>query len=41
MEDNKWILSKESTQGEKIECQQWFQKLIQADQYVGDIYSIN
>jgi len=25
----------------KIECQQWFQKLIQADQYVGDIYSIN
>jgi hypothetical protein len=25
----------------KIESQQWFQKLIQVDQYVGDIYSIN
>lgn len=25
----------------QIESQQWFQKLIQADQYVGDIYSIN
>ncbi len=25
----------------QVESQQWFQKLIQADQYVGDIYSIN
>jgi hypothetical protein len=25
----------------QFESQQWFQKLIQADQYVGDIYSIN
>jgi hypothetical protein len=25
----------------QLESQQWFQKLIQADQYVGDIYSIN
>lgn len=25
----------------QAESQQWFQKLIQADQYVGDIYSIN
>lgn len=25
----------------QIESHQWFQKLIQADQYVGDIYSIN
>ncbi len=25
----------------QVESQQWFQKLIQVDQYVGDIYSIN
>jgi hypothetical protein len=25
----------------QVESQQWFQKLIQTDQYVGDIYSIN
>jgi hypothetical protein len=25
----------------QVESQQWFQKLIQSDQYVGDIYSIN
>jgi hypothetical protein len=25
----------------KVETQQWFQKLIQSDEYVGDLYSIN
>ena len=25
----------------KVETQQWFQKLIQPSEYVGDLYSIN
>lgn len=25
----------------QVETQQWFQKLIQSDEYVGDLYSIN
>lgn len=34
-------LSSRRKNDKQVESQQWFQKLIQADQYVGDIYSIN
>lgn len=34
-------LSSRIKSDQKMEAKQWFQKLIQSDQYVGDLYSIN
>ena len=34
-------LAERRTNDKKVETQKWFQKLIQPDEYVGDLYSIN
>ena len=34
-------ISNRIDQDKYFESKQWFQKLIQVDQYIGDVYSIN